>query len=94
MAAAIPFIVGFAKVASIATGIFSTISGLTKGKEKPPEQKPLPVAPTAEGAKTDAAEEVKKRRRSILNAGGQTDITRGSALLNPDAVNKKSLLGA
>ena len=88
------FIVPIIAAVSTIAGAVSTISGMTKAKEKPPEIKPLPAAPTAEGAKTDAAAEIKKRRQALANAGGQTDITRGSAILNPDAVAKKSLLGA
>lgn len=93
MAAVIPFAIKAAALISTIGGAVSSISGLTKAKEKPPEVKPLPTAPTVEGAKTNAADEIQKRRRAMMNAGGQTDITQGSAILNPAAVNKKSLLG-
>lgn len=85
-----PVISAVAGIASIA----STAKGLFGKKDKAPAPKAAPAAPTVEGAQKDATAEVNRRRRISLLSGGNTDVTRGAALVDPTSVTKKSLLGA
>lgn len=90
MAFAAPIISAIAGIASIA----STASSLFGKKNKAPTPQAAPAAPTVEGAQKNAADEVNRRRRISLLSGGNTDVTRGAALVDPNSVTKKSLLGA
>jgi hypothetical protein len=44
-------------------------------------------------AETEAQKTLKKKRLTLLNTGGQTDITAGKGILAPGQVSRKTLLG-
>lgn len=92
MPPAIPVIAAVASVASIGKTAYDMVK--ERKMAKGPAITPLPQAPTVEAAKTTAKDEVERRRRKSLLSGGNTDITKGSAILQPGDVSKKSLLGA
>lgn len=90
MAFAVPIISAISGIASIA----STAKGLFGKKDKAPTPQASPAVPTPQDAQTSATDEVNRRRRISLLSGGNTDVTRGTALVDPNSVTKKSLLGA
>ena len=78
----------------IFTGIKSLIGGGKKDKGEPaPAPKPLPAQPKVEDAKQKAADQVARRRKISLLSGGDTNITRGQALLSEGDVGRKTLGG-
>lgn len=44
-------------------------------------------------AETEAQKTIKKKKMTLLNTGGNTDITSGKGILAPGQVSKKTLLG-
>ena len=81
---------------SIATGIKSLVSKPKAAASQPapaPTPQAAPAVPTVEDAAIKAQEEAKKRRRISFLSGGNTDITRGQALVPESAIGKKSLIG-
>lgn len=79
--------------ATAAVGLYSGIKSLTTKQEKPPEPAKLPEAPKPGDAQAQAAQEMQKRRRASLLSGGETDLTKGAAVVPGMNVAKKSLLG-
>lgn len=76
-----------------AIGFGSLISSMLGKKNKPPAPVAPPPAPTVANAEADAkAQQLKKRRISMLS-GGQTDLTAGSAGGAGATVGSKTLLG-
>jgi len=90
MAFLAPAISALSGIVGIATGIKS----LFGKKEKVPEPAKLPAVPTAEDAEAKAQAEIKKRRRISFLSGGQTNITRGQALVSEANLGRTELLGA
>ena len=81
---------------STGLGIFNTIKGMNRKDgnmqvTQPPA--PLPTAPTQMDAATKAKEDLQKRRRISVLSGGDTDKTRGQALVSEANVGAKTLLG-
>ena len=89
------FLLPIISAVSGVVGIVSGIKGLTQSQKSsaPPAPAPLPEKLTIEGAATDAKAESAKRRRISLLSGGNTDITRGSALVPEGSIGRKTLLG-
>lgn len=85
----IPMAIGIA-TAFTAVKVIESFSKATA----PPAPPPAPVLPTPEDSQATAAEDVIKKRRQSLLAGGETNITGGmGAILQPQEVQTKSLLG-
>ena len=72
---------------SIAGAVGGNDSGAGSGYSKPPT---IPD-PTVAAKKAQEAQD--SRRRSILAAGGQTNLTQGTAMLQPGQTGLKTLLG-
>lgn len=60
----------------------------------PPTQAPLPTTPTPDAALVEAQAQADQRRKTILATGGQTNVTGGSAILQPGQTSSKTLLGS
>ncbi len=76
----------------IATGVKSLLSSSKGAKDT--QQVKSPKAPTEEDAQSKAAASVAKRRRISLLSGGETNITRGKALVPEENLGRKTLLGS
>ena len=95
MAAILPVIAAVSGAIGIAQGIKALSSSNKESAQQAPVQAPakLPEVPKEEDAQAKAAEELKRRRRISVLSGGQTNVTRGKALVPESAVGTKSLLG-
>ena len=97
-------IVGAALIGATAYGVASTIGSAQDQAKAAKEQSASQAAAMAAfqdqqtGAKAQAEvsaqQAITDRRRSILASGGQTDVTGGSALLQPSTGTKKTILGS
>lgn len=91
MAPIIPIITAVAGAASIA----SSMSGMFGKKDKANVQQGINQnAPSQANAQASAQDEMNRRRKASLLSGGNTDITRGSGVVNSNNVGKKTLVGA
>ena len=81
--------VGALAVGAVAE-VASVIMAATTPKPKAPS---APAAPREEDAAKTAEERLTAQRKALLAAGGNTDITAGSASILKDETASKTLLG-
>ncbi len=86
-------VAGTAATAATVVGAKSLLSKPQKQVE-PVQQAAKPVAvPKIEDARATAVADVAKRRKTILRTGGETNITKGLALVPEANIGRKSLIG-
>lgn len=92
MPAVVPFVVAAASAASAVSGLMGVFQGgklMPKGGPQPAGMQP----PTPADANKDAQAQIDKKRRMSLLSGGNTDVTRGSGVVNSSSVGTKTLVG-
>ena len=98
MAFLVPFIPLIVGAMGVGASIYSTSASKTAASKARNAQQdapaPLPTAPTEGDAQAKAAEDMQTRRRISMLSGGDTDVTKGKALVAPADSAKKTLLGA
>ena len=97
-AGAAPFAaaVGAAAVAGAGVGIYEIGAAMSKDDNKKSDFATTSgqAAPTPEASLESAQKQADDRRRAVASSGGQTDVTRGGAMLQPTQTQAKTLLGS
>jgi hypothetical protein len=68
-------------IGAVAAGVGGLAAGVSSivNQPKAPKSEPLPQAPTVESAEETAKKNLEAKRRRMLMAGGETDLTGGSS---------------
>ena len=91
------WLVPLVSLATAGVGLYQGIKANKDAKKAssimPQAPAPLPTAPTEVSAAEKAKIDLQKRRRISVLSGGDTDKTRGQALVSETNVGAKKLLG-
>ena len=77
-----------------AAALISSVGGIVSSLNQPktPKPEPLPQAPTVESAEETAKKNLEAKRRRMLMAGGETDLTSGASNILGTG-SRRTLLG-
>ena len=87
---AIPAIIAIATVTAAVGGIIEGAIGLSESSKTPS----TPAAPSTATAQQTATEAQTAQRRSVLAAGGGTNVTGGSGIILGSDISSVSLVGS